>query len=312
MRVRTGAGVCGVVLVLAWLGLVPAAASALPVVQSVAEAWADESGDAPGTDFDSDQTSDPGESVQAHAARCPGSGSCAYNPQLWDSVGAHARARTDFGSNRARVHANSGPEGVQNDVVDGAYASSLWVDEWSFFVPLQSLGQAVTIDIQLDGAWQNTAGVRFEAAVADTTLPPFYNPDDPNPFLDLDAGIVSVVGFDNTAEFAHTGVSPFFILVPDGGEPDGSVDLTLTLSFVPVPGRTYLVGARLVLETHGQESDEAADFESTAAVTRVLLPAGVSLTSTGAYTLAVPEPGAALLLAAAAGALALARLRELP
>lgn len=282
------------------------------MVESVVEAYADESGEDPGSDVDSDQTSDPGESVEAHAARCVGSGACAFDPQTWEQIGAHARARTDFGSNRARVFANAGPDpSHENDVVDGAYASSLWVDEWVFSVPLQAVGQAVTIDIQLDGSWQNTAAVGFGAAVADTTQPPFYNPDDPNPFLDLGAGIVSFVAFDNSAMAAINGVPPIFVPIEDGGEPDGDVDLTLTLSFVPVPGRTYRIGARLAVAAEGEESHEGANFESTAAVTRVLLPAGVSFTSTGTYTLAVPEPGAALLLAAAAGALALARLRQL-
>jgi hypothetical protein len=46
-------------------------------------------------------------------------------------------------------------------------------------------------------------------------------------------------------------VAPFSIPIEDGGGPDGDVDLTLTLSFGPVPGRTYFVGARLLVGTEG-------------------------------------------------------------
>lgn len=118
--------------------------------------------------------------------------------------------------------------------------------------------------------------------MADTTLPPIENSDDP-PLLELAGGPVSFVGFDNSETFAFNGVPPFLMPVADGRQPDGSVDLTLTLRFAPVPGRTHLVGAALVLFGEGDEIGQRANFESTAAVTRVLPPAGVSFTSTGSY-----------------------------
>jgi hypothetical protein len=58
---------------------------------------------------------------------CAGAGLCAI-----DSTQSEALARTDFGSNRARVRAESGTSLVS----EIARASSLWVDEWVFVVPL--------------------------------------------------------------------------------------------------------------------------------------------------------------------------------
>jgi hypothetical protein len=301
MRRRSSVFQWGWALLLVGFGLAPTVAWALPLVESVAEATAIEYGDDPGTDSESDQTSLPGNTAAANAHRCPGTGSfCVYDAELWDSIGARARARTDFGSNRARVATSE-----LMDVDELASAASLWIDEWTFLVPLAAVGEPVSIELRLDGAWENDARVRFEAAVIDPTLPGLPpNSDDP-PLFDLGGFPVAFVAFDNTEEYASTNVAPFLLPVDDGGKPDGSVDLTLTLRFVPVPLRTYLVVAALRLDAgYGGK----ADFSSTAAVTRVVVPAGVTFSSTGVYEVAVPEPGAALLLAAAAGALVLGNL----
>ena len=134
---------------------------------------------------------------------------------------------------------------------------------------------------------------------------PFVDPDDPNPFFELDGGIVSAVAYESGAPFATSSVAPFFIPVPYGGEPDGDVDLTLTLRFVPVPGRTYLVGARLAAGTSGEQDAESADFESTARVVQVVVAPGVSFTSSAnaSWNVVVPEPPASALVGLGAGAL---------
>jgi hypothetical protein len=290
---------------LAGSGLSPTAGSALPLVESVAEAEAIEYGEDPGSDSDSEQTSAPGDVASVNVGRCPGPVGVCVETDL--PTQSEAWARTHFGSNQASVNAHSGSSLVE----ESARASSLWIDEWIFLIPPAAIGNPVLIDIQLDGTWENGAGVRFEAAVIDPTLPgPPFNSDDP-PLFDLGGLPVAFVEFDNAAEYASTNVAPFLIPVEDGGEPDGSVDLTLTLRFVPVPLRTYLVAAALVLGANGGEAATRADFSSTAAVTRVVVPPGVTFSATGVYEVAVPEPGAALLVAAAAVALALARLRQL-
>jgi hypothetical protein len=166
------------------------------------------------------------------------------------------------------------------------------------------------IDLQLEGSWRNTGRARFVAGVADSTLPGVQNPDDPNPFFELDGGIVSSVSFDSRAPVVFQGVPPIPVPVPDGGEPDGDVDLNLTLSFVPVPGRTYRVGARLAAFASGQEEAESADFESTARVVQVVVAPGVSFTSSAnaSWNVVVPEPPVSALLGL--GALACARWRS--
>jgi hypothetical protein len=81
------------------------------------------------------------------------------------------------------------------------------------------------------------------------------------------------------------------------------------LSFVPEDGVTYTVAALLQVESPGQEGDQSASFDSTAQLTRVFVPGGTSFASAAgaSYDVVVPEPGAALLLAIGAGALALVR-----
>lgn len=284
-------------------------AGAVAIVESTAFAFSDESGNDPGSEVDEAETAAPGVEVGAHALRCLGSAPCAVDPTDYASIGGHARARTDFGRNRAQAYGSSGPDpGVEDDVVSGGEASSLWIDEWTFS---GLAGQTVSIELHLEGSWQNTGTSVFQAAVADSTLPPIHNPDDPNPFLDLAGQIVTSVSFDNRMTGAFDGVPPFFVPVPDGGEPDGNVDLALTLRFVPVPGRTYLVGARLQVAADGEEDDEGADFYSTAAVTRVVVPAGLSLASASgaSWNVSVPEPSPGMLLLAALGGLAAVRSR---
>jgi hypothetical protein len=297
-------------LVLAMAWGVPGGAGAVPIIESTAFAFSDESGEDPGSETDEEETSTPGAPAAAHALRCLGGGICAVDPTVLDSAGGHARARTEFGENHARAYGSSGPDpNSENDVVSGGSASSLWIDEWTFS---GLAGQSVSIELHVEGSWQNFGRAFFEAAVADSTQPAVHNPDDPIPFLDLDHDILARVSFDSAAPFALDGVPPFFVPVPGGGNPEGgSADLTLTLRFVPVPGRLYRIGARLVTETDGEADDEGANFESTASVTRVVLPAGLSFTSAAgaSWNTVVPEPGSAALLALAGAVFARSRRR---
>jgi hypothetical protein len=297
---------CALVLVLVWS---PGGADAVPIVESTAFAFSDESGEDPGSETDEDETTTPGAPAAAHALRCLGGGICVVDPTAMNSAGGHARARTEFGENHARAYGSSGPDpNNENDVVSGGGASSLWIDEWTF---LGLAGQSVSIELHVEGTWQNFGRALFQAAVADSTQPQFVDPDAPPLFLDLDYDIVSGVGFDSIEPFALDGVAPFFVPVP--GDPEGgSVDLTLTLRFVPVPGRMYRIGARLATETDGEADDEGANFESTASVTRVVVPAGLSFTSAAgaSWNVVVPEPTTGALLGlAGAAALGLVRRR---
>lgn len=294
-------------------GLFPGPALGLSLVGSVADAASDEAGEDPGSDVDHAQTSTPGARASASAVRCLGAGLCAVPPEF-DGAGASARASTDFGENRARVYGNSGvdprsSEETVNDIVDTASASSLWVDEWTFAVTPGSLGLAVLIELHLEGSWNNTGRALFAAAVADPLLSPIDNPDDPNPFLDLDGRALSSVSFDNRSPIAFNGAAPFIVPIPDGGEADGNAELGFMLRFVPQPGQTYLVAARLAASTSGQLDGESADFESTARVTRVVLPEGITFTSAAgaSWNAVVPEPSSILLGAASALALAARR-----
>jgi hypothetical protein len=277
-------------------------------VQSIAIATADETGEDPGTDEDVEESAVPGETVESYAIRCPGSSPCAIDPTN-QGQGARASASTDFGVNRARAYAAEDVDvNLDNDVYETASASSFWVDEWVFSAV--SITGPVTIEFGIEGAWSNGGGATFYAAVADSTLPPIVNPDDPEPFLN--GQLVGLPAQLDTSGIALTGVPPFFVPFEDAGEPDGTVDVTLALRFTPVPGRTYLVGARLAAGTIPELSFSEADFDSTARVTRVVVPAGVTFSSAGTYDVVpVPEPGTLSLVAAAVGGLAAARGRRL-
>jgi hypothetical protein len=299
-------------LVFVAIGLAAAPASALPLIDSRAEAYSDESGEDPGGESDYEQATAAGASAVAETFRCVGSGSCALPPFGWPPYGARADATTNFGRNRARARgANGYDPNNENDVVDSAAASSLWTDDWTFSVPLSAVGDPVSLEFALDGSWQNDGFARFEAGVFDTTMPVTPNPDDPDPFLPGGYQIVAGLMFDSTAESVFTFPFSGFIPVEDGGEPDGSVDLLIRIDFVPVPGRTYMVAARLVVEGYSGEAHTGAEFGSTAELVRVVVPSGVSFESAAgaSWNVEAPEPGLAML--AGAGLLAAIGARRL-
>jgi hypothetical protein len=280
------------------LWLAPPAAGAAPFVQSIAIAITEETGEDAGANESIEETAAPGATVAAIAdVRCPGTSPCVVLP---DAPRASASAETDFGVNRARAFAPADYDvNAENDVYDTAAATSYWVDEWTFS---GTGGGPVSIEFTIDGGWENGGFAEFAAAVADSTLPPIVDPDETEPPL-LDGQLVGPgIGFDTSGGVVFTGVPPFFIPLPDAGEPDGDLDLTLTLVFTPIPDRMYLVGARLIVGTNPEFAFSEAAFAQTARVSRVVVPTGMTLSSAGTYQV-VPEPGMAALLLAAIGAL---------
>jgi hypothetical protein len=136
------------------------------------------------------------------------------------------------------------------------------------------------------------------------------NPDDPNPLLPFHFVRVAGFQFDSATDVAVAFDANLFRFIPveDGGQANGSVDLDLTLTFVPVAGRTYTIAAALTAQTG--DGDSSVDFDSSGEVTRIVLPPGVSLGSAAgaSWNTVVPEPGLASLLTA--GGLALAWVRR--
>jgi hypothetical protein len=245
MRARAGWG--RIAWVAVCIGLAPATPLAAPLIESTAFAAASESGEDPGGDEDTDTSSAPDGLALAEAFRCPGTAACVLEPGSFGfkGAGAWASAQTDFGSNRARASSSDAIDlSIENDVIDYASASSLWIDEWTFTLLPAYLGIPVTLDLHLEGDWGNTASAMFQVAVFDPSLPFSPNPDETDPFLPVPAAPVAGLSFDSRNPAIFVTWSPGFIPVEDGGEPDGSVDVAATLSFVPVAGRTYTVAAR--------------------------------------------------------------------
>lgn len=308
----------GVAALLAALGSgIATPAGAVPRIETNVRAEAWESGEDPGNEVDEDSTEAPGDTIEANAFRCLGDAICAFLPG--DVHGGFARARTDYGVNRAYARAPEGEnEFAENDVIDSAYASSFWADEWTFDVALPALGAPVSLAFQIDGSWSDTAAM-FGAGIFDADE--FYvpNPDDPLPFLDVDAQMIASIElqtFEENAVVFQPTAGNFLQLIPldDGGEASGSVDLEIVVQFIPIPGHTYIVAARmLAVAGGGGPGGQVADFESTSELIRVVVPEGVSFTSAAGaqWNVVVPEVGAAWLVGLAAVAVAGARRRGL-
>jgi len=296
------------------LGLGPGVASAASLVRSEAYATSDEEGEDPGTELDEDETSTPGAAAQANTFRCPGTATCAFDPQN-PAIGARAFATTDFGINRATARAAGGYDAsAENNVSDSADAASLWISEWTLLVLPGGVGKPVSLQFELDGAWDR-GGATFDAMIADSTQVPPYDPDDLSDPVIKNAEAVASLSVDTTEDtmFLFSGAQNPIIPFPEGGQEAGQVDRTFVLSFVPVSGRMYLVGARLRVGAGDPGGDSFADFGGTAELTRVILPEGVSFTSDVdvAWPVeVVPEPGTAVLLALGTAALGFAGRRR--
>lgn len=306
-----------VVTATVWLGLAPAAALADSFVESTAYAESTEYGEDPGDETDQDQTSSSGATAIARTFLCRGPGLCAFDPQNLPD-GGRGIANTEVGVNRASALAVSGfDENATNNVVDYSRASSHWVDEWNMLVLPGSVGQAVSIEFTLDGAWGNFGTAVFDAVISDSTKPtPPVNPDDPQEPV-VPGGPVAFLNVDSTRDtifLLDANAQLPFIPFEDGGQADGEIDETFVLSFVPVAGRTYYLGARLAVTAGADgQGDSFADFDGTARLTRVLVPEGVSFTAASGVpyvVVVVPEPGTALLLALGAAALGFAARRR--
>jgi hypothetical protein len=224
-----------------------------------------------------------------------------------------ARARTEFGANRAEAHAwNSGywTERRVEDAWDptvseeegfsqaSAGAESLYVESFT-----ADVGGAITLDFALR---QHPGSLR----------PSFSG--FPLDRLDGDAEgflLVQVFDLDQPWEYyrfgGEDGDPP--VLGPriigdlregrDGIEGAGTTWLSLTLDLVA--GHRYSLVSRLVVDAWRNDS---ADFYGTAALERILVGADqtLSFASGTVYNVAVvPEPGAAALLLAGLGVLAL-------
>jgi len=296
------------------MGLTPASASAISLIDSGTSAESQEEGEDSGGDLDGDQTDQAGVSVTGGTFRCPGTALCDFLPG--ESHGAFASAETSFGSNRASAFSESGRDlNQENDVRDRAAASSFWEDDWTFSVSPSAAGKLVSLEFHFDGSWSNGATAQFEAGVFDASITDIPGIEDPPRFLPIFFDQIAGVHFDSSEQFMF--VVPGFpgpiVPIEDGGQPDGAVDITVTIQFVPTAGHTYIVGSRLFTQTHGEEHNESADFDSTAELTRVIVPDGVTFTpSSGfAWNVEVPEPAAGVLLAFGAAATGAARARSL-
>lgn len=140
--------------------------------------------------------------------------------------------------------------------------------------------------------------------------PPEPNPEDPPPLLQPD--VQNVAGVDFESDRANIILEPGLVLIPnpDADDPDGSIDMVVTFSFVPTAGDTWIVQALLLVQSQSElDHDVVADFDSTAELVRVVVPEGVSFSSAAgaSYDVVVPEPGAAVLIALGALATAFAR-----
>ncbi|MCA1979696.1 MAG: PEPxxWA-CTERM sorting domain-containing protein [Thiobacillus sp.] len=236
---------------------------------------------------------------------------------------AYAGANTDFGSNRARVLARS----FGSDVVSTAQATSFWSDELTFTGV--KFADVVTLRFHLDGNW-NEASAAFQLGVFDPALPP-PPPDDVSLFdttgHPIDMGTSAMAGFDslNMAGLAFSPISGAQPAFPTGTSEDGAINWAFELSFIPVDGRTYTLASVLALTASIADVEHfgidptpfgtsgSADFDSTAALTEIILPAGVSMVSAAgaSYNVTVvPEPETWAMLLAGLGLVGFATRRR--
>jgi hypothetical protein len=296
-----------------WLAAQPA--GAVPFTQSVASAESSESGEDEGIERDGDIDTNPDGTAEAVTFRCPGTALCSFLPGD-PGVGGRGFARTDYGSNRASSFAEEGYGVDDVSVANYAGASSFWSDEWTFDVAPSSAGQAVTLDIHLDGFWENGAFAEYALGIGTRIVPPPEpDPEGPPPFLDPDLDLVAGVSFLSTSPNLFAGPPLQIIVLPDGDhsqgdgdeDPNGSVDIVVTISFVPEPGATYVVQARLDVRSVGRYTGghSHAGFDSTAEIVRVVVPEGTSFTSAAGadWNVQVPEPAVALLVMLGLGVL---------
>lgn len=281
-------------------------AMAAPQVGSQVSAGVDVLGD---VTFDED-----GRTTTGPVSVCIKLPSGCLTPEI--SSGAQAFVNTDVGTNRASIAVRS----MGEDGVASASATSFWKDEWTFSVSPLSTGSFVSLKFRLDGSWDD-GEIQYQFGVFDPTLPP--PPPDDVSFFDLaghpiDMGSIAGAAFDNgnMVGFAY-GSSVVAPHIPSGTSTTGSIDWTYEVRMQPVNGRIYTLAALLALNSSISDlplisgtdttpfgSSGEVDFNSTAALTEVVLPAGVSFTSAAgaAYNVTVvPEPQTWAMLLAGLG-----------
>jgi hypothetical protein len=229
---------------------------------------------------------------------------------------ASSYANTDYGMNRARVGARS----MGFDLVSTAQAMSFWTDELTFSGVTP--GGVVVLKFHLDGNW-NDASVDFQLGVFDPTLPFDLSSDESAPFSEyghpIEMAPVAWAGFNNQdmAGIAFDYIT-FQPIVPSGTMENGTISWDFELRLSPVDGRTYTLASVLGLVASIADVEDIdpftdptpfgsyaeADFDSTAALTQIVLPAGVSVASAAgaAYNVtAVPEADTWAMLLAGLG-----------
>jgi hypothetical protein len=305
MNARIG-GVLGLLLAMA---VVPGAVAA-PLISANVSVSVDVMGNV--TDDDGGVTSPGGVGDCVEAA-----GDCGPGPS--PSSFASANASTQFGTNRASVSVGS----LSSDTVSSADASSFWLDEWTFSVSPLSAGSFVTLAFRLDGTWRN-GEVGFQFGVFDPTLPDAGSPDGLDPLVEggqiagatFSSGTLTGLAFDGIS------IQPF---LASGTSEDGAADWIFELLLQPVDGRTYTLAAFLGVDSSVSDLEDPSltpfgvtgevDFDSTAALTNVGLPDGVSFTSAAgaSYNItvaSVPEPDTWALLLAGLGLIGVAARRR--
>lgn len=229
---------------------------------------------------------------------------------------ASSYAYTDYGTNRAAVYARS----LGDETVSTAQATSFWSDELTFSGVIP--GEVVVLRFHLDGSW-NDASVDFQLGVFDPTLP--YLPQEQGaPFSDyghpIEMAAVASATF-NTEQMLGLAISSDVGIVqttiPSGTMEDGAISWDFELHLRPEDGVTYTLASVLGLTASILDvpvdpltdptpfgSSAEADFDSTAALLEIVLPAGVTVTSASgaAYNVtAVPEADTWAMLLAGLG-----------